>query len=90
MLLHFMNQSKDGNPRSVEQLDPAFAPTEYELESRIAESCEMVSTSYGVFKSRAAEQVTWEKPVISFLSYLIECASENSILIGLENVRISA
>jgi hypothetical protein len=56
VLLHFMNQSKDGNPRSVEQLDPAFAPTEYELESRIAESCEMVSTSYGVFKSRAAEQ----------------------------------
>ncbi|CAH8279081.1 unnamed protein product [Arabidopsis lyrata] len=56
VLLHFMNQSKDGTPRLVEQLDPAFAPTEYELESRIAESCEMVSTSYAIFKSRAAEQ----------------------------------
>ncbi|KAL1200825.1 Protein root UVB sensitive 6 [Cardamine amara subsp. amara] len=52
VLLHFMNQSKDGTPKSVEQ----SAPMEYELESRIAESCEMVSTSYGIFKSRAAEQ----------------------------------
>lgn len=59
MLLHFMNQSKDGTSKSVVQSDPGFAPMEYELESRIAESCEMVSTSYGIFKSRAAEQVTW-------------------------------
>ncbi|KAL0682508.1 hypothetical protein Bca4012_049355 [Brassica carinata] len=57
VLLHFMNQSKGGASKSVEQLDPpAFAPTEYELESRIAESCEIVSTSYGIFKSSAAEQ----------------------------------
>ncbi|KAH0897069.1 hypothetical protein HID58_046637, partial [Brassica napus] len=57
VLLNFMNQSKGGASKSVEQLDPpAFAPTEYELESRIAESCEMVSTSYGIFKSSAAEQ----------------------------------
>ncbi|XP_010442453.1 PREDICTED: protein root UVB sensitive 6 isoform X1 [Camelina sativa] len=56
VLLHFMNQSKDGIPKLMEQSDPAFAPMEYELESRIAESCEMVSTSYGIFKSRAAEQ----------------------------------
>ncbi|CAN7039585.1 hypothetical protein BRARA_B01601 [Brassica rapa] len=57
VLLHFMNQSKGGTSKSVEQLDPpAFAPREYELESRIAESCEMVSTSYGIFKSSAAEQ----------------------------------
>lgn len=55
VLLHFMNQSKDGTPKPVEK----SAPMEYELESRIAESCEMVSTSYGIFKSRAAEQVTY-------------------------------
>ncbi|CAH8364143.1 unnamed protein product [Eruca vesicaria subsp. sativa] len=56
VLLHFMNQSKDGTSKSMEQPDPAFAPVEYELESRIAESCDMVSTSYGIFKIRAAEQ----------------------------------
>uniref|UniRef100_A0A1J3E919 Protein root UVB sensitive 6 n=1 Tax=Noccaea caerulescens TaxID=107243 RepID=A0A1J3E919_NOCCA len=56
VLLHFMNQSKVGTLKSVEQPDPDFAPVVHELESCIAESCEMVSTSYGVFKSRAAEQ----------------------------------
>ncbi|ESQ43693.1 hypothetical protein EUTSA_v10013323mg [Eutrema salsugineum] len=56
VLLHFMNPSKVVTRKSVEQSDPAFAPMEYEIESRIAESCEMVSTSYGTFKSRAAEQ----------------------------------
>lgn len=66
VLLHFMNKSKDGTPKLVEQLDPAFAPTEYELESRIAESCEMVSTSYGIFKSRAAEQVLGRNLLYTF------------------------
>ncbi|KAG2331689.1 hypothetical protein Bca4012_018755 [Brassica carinata] len=56
VLLHFMNQSKYDITKSVEQPDPVLAPMEYELDSRIAESCEMVSTSYGIFKTRAAEQ----------------------------------
>ncbi|CAA7027492.1 unnamed protein product [Microthlaspi erraticum] len=43
-------------PKLVKQPDPDFAPVVHELESQFAESCEMVSTSYGVFKSRAAEQ----------------------------------
>ncbi|KAJ0233255.1 hypothetical protein HA466_0284640 [Hirschfeldia incana] len=50
VLLHFMKQSKYDMKKSVEQPDP------YELDSRIAKSCEMVSTSYGIFKTRAAEQ----------------------------------
>lgn len=75
MLLHFMNQSKGGASKSVEQLDPpAFAPMEYELESRIAESCEMVSTSYGIFKSSAAEQVNLIEIYCIVFRYHIEGA----------------
>lgn len=75
MLLHFMNQSKVSTLKSVEQPDPDFAPVVHELESRIAESCEMVSTSYGVFKSRAAEQVTFAEICIYIIwfYYVYKC-----------------
>lgn len=38
-----------------------YVPTENELEAHVAESCKMVSTSYGLFKHKAAEQVRWFK-----------------------------
>ncbi|XP_010533233.1 PREDICTED: protein root UVB sensitive 6-like [Tarenaya hassleriana] len=54
VLLHSMNRSSEGTSKFREQSDPA--PTIAEIESHIAESCEMVSTSYDIFRRRAAEQ----------------------------------
>lgn len=60
MLLHFLHSSyrcqtvsskhmKDGNSHSM--------PGAGDLETQIAESCKIVSSSYGLFKCKAAEQV---------------------------------
>lgn len=60
MLLHFVHSSSKG--KSVSQNHgkngyPNFVPTENELEAYVADSCKMVSTAYGIFKHKAAEQV---------------------------------
>ncbi|KAB1208632.1 hypothetical protein CJ030_MR7G007718 [Morella rubra] len=60
VLLHFVQSSNDdrssaGKQREYDSSD--FVSTPSDLEARIAESCKMVSSSYGIFKSNAAEQV---------------------------------
>ncbi|XP_059447617.1 protein root UVB sensitive 6 [Corylus avellana] len=57
VLLHFMQSSNENRSSSQKQGEydhPDIVATD--LEARIAESCKMVSTSYGIFKSKAAEQ----------------------------------
>lgn len=59
VLLHFI-RSSTGNQsfsrKHLEDDDSKLMPSTNDLEARIAESCKMVSTSYGLFKSKAAEQ----------------------------------
>lgn len=60
VLLHFMRLSYDSQPLSQQQIKDGysnFVPTAKDLEAYIVESCKMVSHSYGIFKSKAAEQV---------------------------------
>ncbi|PRQ19635.1 putative Root UVB sensitive family [Rosa chinensis] len=59
VLLHFMRLSYDAQPPSQKQIKDGysnFVPTAKDLEAYIVESCKMVSHSYGIFKSKAAEQ----------------------------------
>ncbi|KAK4804223.1 hypothetical protein SAY86_004040 [Trapa natans] len=58
VLLHFVS-SKDGQlPRLKYQGNSHrnLVPSTIDLEARVAQSCEMVTASYGAFKSKAAEQ----------------------------------
>lgn len=60
VLLHFMHLSFDSQHLSQKEKTGGylnFEPTAKDLEACIVESCKMVSTSYGIFKSKAAEQV---------------------------------
>lgn len=60
MLLHFLRLSYDAQPLSKKQINDGYSnvvPTAKDLEAYIVESCKMVSNSYGIFKSKAAEQV---------------------------------
>lgn len=62
MLLHFIrSSSKDKSVSQKHGKDcySTFVPMENELEAHVAESCKMVSTAYGLFKHKAAEQVRW-------------------------------
>lgn len=70
MLLHFVQSSNDdrssaGKRREYDSSD--FVSTPSDLEARIAESCKMVSSSYGIFKSNAAEQVGGNQPILCLL-----------------------
>ncbi|KAH7520570.1 protein root UVB sensitive 6 [Ziziphus jujuba] len=59
VLLHFINSSSKGKSASQKHGNDGYlnsVPTENELDSHVAESCQMVSTSYGLFKHKAAEQ----------------------------------
>ncbi|XP_062177546.1 protein root UVB sensitive 6 [Alnus glutinosa] len=59
VLLHFMQSSNESRSSARKQREydyPDIVSTATDLEARIAESCKMVSTSYGIFKSKAAEQ----------------------------------
>lgn len=69
MLLHFMQSSKESQSSARKQREydyPDIVPTATDLEARIAESCRMVSTSYGIFKSKAAEQVGGDQFILFF------------------------
>lgn len=60
MLLHFITSSNSAQPLSQRQQEYGHSdlmPMTKDLESHIAESCKMVATTYGIFKSEAAEQV---------------------------------
>lgn len=67
MLLHFLQSSNESRSSSQKQREydhPDIVATD--LEARIAESCKMVSTSYGIFKSKAAEQVGGDQLILFF------------------------
>lgn len=60
VLLHFIRSSTKNQSSSVKNLENDrlnYIPTTSDLEAHIAESCKAVSTLYGVFKSKASEQV---------------------------------
>ncbi|OMO70223.1 hypothetical protein CCACVL1_19055 [Corchorus capsularis] len=59
VLLHFIqssNSSRTSSRRQQEHGHSNLIPTTTDLEAYIADSCKMVSTSYGPFKDKAAEQ----------------------------------
>ncbi|OWM84833.1 protein root UVB sensitive 6 [Punica granatum] len=59
VLLHFTCSSKDGQSQNQKYQEHGLSNSvalTTNLEARVAQSCEMVSASYGVFKSKAAEQ----------------------------------
>lgn len=59
VLLHFIRSSTKNQSSSVKNLENDrlnYIPTTSDLEAHIAESCKVVSTLYGVFKSKASEQ----------------------------------
>jgi hypothetical protein len=67
VLLHFMqssNESRSSAQKHREYDHPDIVATD--LEARISESCKMVSTSYGIFKSKAAEQVGGDQLILFF------------------------
>lgn len=70
MLLHFIVSSNGSEtfPSKQQGYDSSnLMPTTAELAAHIAESCKMVSTSYGLFKSKAAEQVSTNQHIIFFI-----------------------
>ncbi|PON82156.1 Root UVB sensitive family [Trema orientale] len=59
VLSYFINSSSGGRLTSQKQRKDGnlnTVPTPVDLEAHIAESCKIVSTSYGLFKHKAAEQ----------------------------------
>ncbi|KAK6263535.1 Root UVB sensitive family - like 6 [Theobroma cacao] len=59
VLLHFIHSSNNGqySSRSQQEHDHSnLMPSTTDFAAHIADSCKMVSTSYGLFKSKAAEQ----------------------------------
>ena len=61
MLLHFVQSSNESQSSSQKQREynnySDIVLTTTDLEAHMSESCKMVSKSYGIFKSKAAEQV---------------------------------
>lgn len=74
VLLHFIHSSSKGKSVSLNNGKDDysnFMPTENELEAHVAESCKMVSTAYGIFKRKAAEQVRWSCTFIYIQPYAV-------------------
>ena len=70
MLLHFIASSNGSEtfPRKQQGYDSSSPmPSTADLAAHIAESCKMVSTSYGLFKSKAAEQVSRNQHIMFFV-----------------------
>ncbi|KAE8695531.1 Protein root UVB sensitive 6 [Hibiscus syriacus] len=55
VLLHFIHSANNRQSSSISQQED-LVPTTTDFEPHVAESCKMVSTSYGHFKNKAAEQ----------------------------------
>ena len=83
MLLHFVQSSNESQFSSQKQREynnySDIVLTTTDLEAHMLESCKMVSKSYGIFKSKAAEQVGGNQ--LSFFFSLREvCVSMCSIV----------
>ena len=85
MLLHFVQSSNESRSSAQKQRDynnySDIVLTTTDLEAHISESCKMVSKSYGIFKSKAAEQVGGNQP--SFFSLSEKCMCQCSIVLAL-------
>lgn len=71
MLLHFINLSNESKFSSRKQRDNRSSNVVHlvaDFEDNIANSCKMVANSYGLFKSKAKEQVSGASFCIHFLS----------------------
>ena len=82
MLLHFVQSSNESQFSSQKQREynnySDIVLTTTDLEAHMLESCKMVSKSYGIFKSKAAEQVGGS--TIFFFSLREVCVSMCSIV----------
>lgn len=82
MLLHFIRSSNENQSFSRKHQEDVYLksmPSTNDLEAHVAESCKMVSTSYALFKSKAAEQVS---------GINLSCYS-NRIMIVLQSLALS-
>ena len=74
MLLHFVQSSNESQSSSQKQREynnySDIVLTTTDLEAHMSESCKMVSKSYGIFKSKAAEQVGGNQPSFFFFLFL--------------------
>ena len=73
MLLHFVQSSNESQSSSQKQREynnySDIVLTTTDLEAHMSESCKMVSKSYGIFKSKAAEQVGGNQPSFFFFFF---------------------
>lgn len=85
MLLHFIRSSTKNQSSSVKHLENDrlnYIPTTSDLEAHIAESCKAVSTLYGVFKSKASEQVSQiQSSGFLLVNYANHCKESSPIYI---------
>ena len=74
MLLHFVQSSNESQSSSQKQREynnySDIVLTTTDLEAHMSESCKMVSKSYGIFKSKAAEQVGGNQLSFYFFLFL--------------------
>lgn len=69
MLLHFIKESNKSYFSAQKQSENGYSDVvsaTTDLEAHVAESCKMVSASYGIFKSKAAEEVGGNQPLSFF------------------------
>ncbi|KAL0012987.1 hypothetical protein SO802_000056 [Lithocarpus litseifolius] len=90
VLLHFVQSSNDSRSSAQKQRDynnySDIVLTTTDLEAHISESCKMVSKSYGIFKSKAAEQVGGNQLSFSFFLFFPlseKCVCQCSIVLAL-------
>ena len=91
MLLHFVQSSNESQCSSQKQREynnySDIVLTTTDLEAHMLESCKMVSKSYGIFKSKAAEQVGGNQ--LSFFFPSEKCACQCAVLLALSFVYAS-
>ena len=91
MLLHFVQSSNESQSSSQKQREynnnSDIVLTTTDLEAHMSESCKMVSKSYGIFKSKAAEQVGGNQPSFFFFLFLFSrrsvCVCQCAVLLAL-------
>ena len=90
MLLHFVQSSNESQSSSQKQREynnySDIVLTTTDLEAHMSESCKMVSKSYGIFKSKAAEQVGGNQLSffsLCFFSLFEKCVCQCSIVLAL-------
>ena len=85
MLLHFVQSSNESQSSSQKQREynsnSDIVLTTTDLEAHMSESCKMVSKSYGIFKSKAAEQVGGNQPSFFFFFFFFFFLLEKCVFV---------